>query len=204
MLINIRLFSLSDADGNSYAVVKIGTQVWMAENLRTAKYNDGTAIPLVSDSATWRNIATPGYCWYNNDKATYGNTYGALYNYYTVKTGKLCPTGWHVSTHEDWNSLAGYLGGGSVAGGKIKEAGTIHWVSPNAGATNETGFTGRPGGLRHYYSTFQLLGYNGFWWAPEISTGFNYGHWLFHDSGYIGYQADPERYGFSVRCVRDP
>ena len=106
-----------DIDGNVYHTVTIGTQVWMVENLKTTKYNDGTAIPLVTDNTAWGALTTPGYCWYNNDSATYKNTYGALYNWYAVNTGKLAPTGWHVPTDSEWTVLTTYLGGQSVAGG---------------------------------------------------------------------------------------
>jgi uncharacterized protein (TIGR02145 family) len=135
-----------DVDGNVYNTVTIGAQVWMAENLRTTKYNDGTSIPLVTDSTKWSDLSTPAHCWYNNDKASYKATYGALYNWYTVATDNLCPTGWHVPTTAEWQILKDYLGS-SVDGGKLKESGTTHWKSPNKGATNESGFTALPGGL---------------------------------------------------------
>ena len=122
---------VQDIDGNNYLTVTIGTQIWMAENLRTTKYNDGTAIPLVTDNTTWANLTTPAYCWYNNDAKTNGSTYGALYNWYSVNTKKLCPTGWHVPNDTEWTTLTTYLGGTAVAGGKLKETGTAHWYSPN-------------------------------------------------------------------------
>ena len=106
-----------DIDGNVYHTVTIGTQVWMVENLKTTRYNDGTAIPLVTDGTAWAALTTPGYCWYNNDSATYKNTYGALYNWYAVNTGKLAPTGWHVPTDSEWTVLTTYLGGESLQAG---------------------------------------------------------------------------------------
>jgi len=109
--------TVTDIDGNVYHIVAIGTQVWMAENLKTTKYNDGTFIPLVTDSTAWGNLSTPGYCWYNNDAATYKNTYGALYNWFTVNTGKLSPKGWHIPSDTEWETLITYLGGESLAGG---------------------------------------------------------------------------------------
>ena len=97
--------SIKDKDRNVYKTVIIGTQVWMAENLKTTKYKDGTAIPLVTDGNAWAALSTPGYCWYNNDAATYEDTYGVLYNWYTVNTGKLCPTGWHVPSDAEWTTI---------------------------------------------------------------------------------------------------
>ena len=116
----------------------------MAENLKTTKYRDGTSIPLVTENTAWLNLTTPGYCWYNNDAAHYKSTYGALYNWYVLNAGSngwknVCPTGWHVPTDAEWTTLTTYLGGESIAGGKLKETGTSHWLSPNTVATNETG-----------------------------------------------------------------
>jgi uncharacterized protein (TIGR02145 family) len=125
---------VSDIDGNYYKTIQIGSQIWMAENLKTTRYNDGSNIPLVTDNTAWSNLTTPGYCWYNNDAATYKNVYGALYNWYAVNTGKLCPSGWHVPSEYEWTLLVNYLGGVYAAGGKLKETGTTHWYSPNAGA----------------------------------------------------------------------
>lgn len=150
---------VADIDGNIYNTIAIGSQIWMKENLRTTKYNDGTSIPLVTNSTEWASI-TLGYCWYNNDPANYKSTYGALYNFLAVCSiyngGKnICPTGWHVPSYDEWVTLALYLDPNaiqfyntisSVAGGKLKESGTDHWQSPNFGATNETGFTALPGG----------------------------------------------------------
>jgi len=138
---------MTDVDGNNYKTIKIGNQEWMAENLKTTKYKDGTSIPLFTAATPMANFTSPGYCWYNSDSATYRNSYGALYNWYAVNTGKLAPTGWHVPTEAEWNTLIAYLGGESVAGGKLKEAGTSHWSSPNTGATNEVGFSALPGGM---------------------------------------------------------
>jgi uncharacterized protein (TIGR02145 family) len=196
--------TVTDIEGNVYHTVTIGTQVWMVENLKVSKYNDGTAIPLVTDGAAWSNLTTPGYCWYYNDTTTNKNTYGALYNWYTVNTGKLCTTGWHVPSNDEWFVLTDYLGGESVAGGKLKETGTIHWKSPNTGATNESGFTALPGGLRGGNGVFDNNRFDGYWWSSV--QYYSYGAW----SRYIGYDgigvyrySDYEQNGFSVRCVRD-
>jgi uncharacterized protein (TIGR02145 family) len=136
---------VTDIDGNVYNTVTIGDQVWMAENLKTTKLNDGTSISNAIDNIAWASLSTPGYCWFINNRATY-EIYGALYNWYAVYTDKLCPTGWHVPSNSEWTTLTDHLGGAEVAGGKLKESGSSHWASPNTGATNVTGFTALPGG----------------------------------------------------------
>ncbi|MCB9001260.1 MAG: fibrobacter succinogenes major paralogous domain-containing protein [Bacteroidales bacterium] len=162
--------TVTDIDGNTYITVTIGNQVWMAENLKTTHYNDGTAIPNVTDGNEWAALTTGAYCWYSNATA-YKDTYGALYNWYAVNTGKLAPTGWHVATDAEWTTLTTYLGGESVAGGKLKETDTTHWASPNTGATNETGFTALPGGYRGRGGAFGGIGGYGYWWS---ATEFEY------------------------------
>jgi len=154
---------VTDVDGNVYNTVTIGSQVWLAENLKTTKYNDGTPIPLVKDSIEWSNLSTPGYCWYSNDSVSYAQTYGAMYNWYTLETGNLCPTGWRIPSEEDWGKLIEYLG--DKAGGKLKETGTTHWKSPNTGATNSSGFTALPGGVRRYDGIFGLIEEYANWWT---------------------------------------
>jgi uncharacterized protein (TIGR02145 family) len=200
---------IKDSDGNIYTSVQIGTQVWMAENLKTTKYNDGTSIPIVTDGTAWAALTTPGYCWYNNDATTYKATYGALYNWYTVNStsngGKnVCPTSWHVSTDAEWTALTTYLGGESVAGGKLKETGTTHWVSPNTGATNETGFTALPGGYRGYDGTYYSVGYGGDWWSSteNSATGAWYRYMGCSSAG-VDRGDGSKQYGFSVRFVQD-
>lgn len=138
---------VSDVDGNSYRTVLVGTQLWMAENLRTTKYSDNTDIIYHTDWFT----TIPQYAWYDNNEA-YKVPYGALYNYPAVNTGRLCPTGWHVASDQEWTVLSGIAGGLSVAGGKLKETGTVHWNSPNTGATDEYGFTLLPAGATQQYS----------------------------------------------------
>lgn len=198
--------TVTDIDSNVYHTVTIGTQVWMVENLKTTKYNDGTAIPNVTDSTAWSGLSTPAYCWYNNDSITNKTTYGALYNLYTVNTGKLCPTGWHVPTDAEWTTLTTYLGGESVAGGKLKETGTTHWLSPNTGAINESDFTALPGGYRYYSGIFNYVGKYGYWWSSTEDESNNSWAWdrdmvfnynvVFRDINY-------KNNGFSVRCLRD-
>ena len=165
-----------DADGNSYGTVTIGNQTWMAENLKTTKYKDGTAIPNVTVDAAWAALTSGAYCYYKNNVGTdYGATYGALYNWYAVNTGNLCPTGWHVPTTAEWTTLTDYLGGLSVAGGKLKETGTTHWLTPNTGATNAFGFTALAGGMRYDNngSFWDLYEYAGYWWSSTASSSSN-------------------------------
>ncbi len=194
---------VSDYEGNVYSTVQIGEQIWMAENLKSARYNDGTQIPLVTDNTGWGNLTSPAYCWYNNDEATYKNTYGALYNWYAINTNKLCPSGWHVPTDVEWSKMTEYLGE-DVAGGKLKETGTTHWYSPNTGATNETGFNALPGGDRADNGIFDNLGYYGNWWsASQINTNNAWYRNMHFNTSYV-YRADASlKYGFSVRCIRD-
>jgi len=202
--INTGCGTITDSDGNTYNTILIESQCWMKENLATTKYNDGTGIPLVSDTTEWKNLTTPGYCWYHNDQATYGDTYGALYNWHTVNTGMLCPSGWHVPTTVEWETLTTYLGGLSVAGGKLKETGTIHWNSPNTGATNETGFTALPGGGRLYSGTFYVISNYGNWWsATGLGTEMAWRRYMSHDDSTVGSDQDYKKNGFSVRCLKD-
>jgi uncharacterized protein (TIGR02145 family) len=192
--------SIYDSEGNKYRTIDIGTQTWMAENLKSTKLIDGTDIPFVPDVTLWSGLTTPGYCWFNNDSVGYG----ALYNWYTVNTGKLCPEGWHVPTDEEWTLLTDYLGGKSVAGGKLREAGTSHWQSPNTGATNETGFTGLPAGYRSSSGGFNSFRNYGFWWtSTDWSTT---GAW--YRDVYYGYNSvdrsnSNKKSGANIRCLKD-
>jgi len=198
--------TITDYDGNVYQTVVIGNQEWMAENLSTTKYNNGTAIPNVIDNTAWSNLTTPSYCWYNNDSTTYANTYGALYNWYSVETGNLCPAGWHVPSDADWTILTDFLGGEEVAGGKLKEIGTKHWNDPNTGATNESGFTALPGSHRYEYGSYLYIGDYGMWWSStENSEDYAWYRVLYKDYSYIsrdGYETG-KKAGFSVRCLQD-
>lgn len=199
--------TVTDIDGNIYNTVLIGNQCWLRENLRTTKYNDGTSIPNVTDSIAWINLTTGGYCYNNNtNNSNLINTYGCLYNGYAIKTGKLAPTGWHVPTDEEWTELTDYLGGISVAGGKLKESGTVHWNSPNTGATNESGFTALPGGCRDYNGIYAGIGGVGLWWsATEVSTQSPWPYVRIMGSNTINVvrQYYLKAYGLSVRCVKD-
>ena len=197
--------SVTDIDGNTYSIIQIGTQFWTGENLKTTKFNDNTDIPLVTDATTWISLATPAFCWYNNDEATNKDIYGGLYNFYAVSSGKLCPAGWHVPTNDEFTILSNYLGGESVAGGKMKETGTIHWAAPNTGATNESNFTGLPGGQRNELGDFTGVSLNGIWWS---STPYNEIKPWYRSLGstisnlFVGNGSLNIR-GFSIRCIKD-
>ena len=196
---------VGDSDGNSYNPVVIGTQTWLKENLRTTKYNDGSNIPHVPDYTEWASLTSPAYCWYNNDIG-YKGAYGALYTWYTVKTGKLCPTGWHVPTDAEWTVLVNFHGGDLVAGGKLKEIGFEHWAAPNTGATNEHGFTALPGGWRDGGGAgFQNLTAVSYWWT-STTTNPDAPYWRLIDwdkesiSRFV--TGDPS-FGLSIRCIKD-
>ncbi len=197
--------TITDVDGNTYSSVKIGIQTWMKENLKTTKYNDGTVIPLVTDNNTWKNLKTPAYCWYKNDAGTYKNVCGALYNWYVTNTGKLCPSGWHVPTAAEWTTLATYLGGDAIAGGKLKESGLLHWVSPNKGASNEFGFSSVPGGVKVTDSRlFVGEGEAGLYWSStEMNATFALYRQFEFDTSEMLQINEYKITGQSVRCVKD-
>jgi uncharacterized protein (TIGR02145 family) len=198
--------AIKDIDGNVYNTINIGKQVWIVENLKTTKYNDGTTIPLVSDIIEWGRLTTPGYCLYNYniDESIYKNTYGVMYNWYSVNTGKLCPKGWHVPTDADWTTLTTYLGGENVAGDKLKETGTVHWKGSKTIATNESGFTALPGGLRDDYGAFDFLEVQGHWWSStEYDKGNSWRRGVSSLYSDVFRRANPKAYGYSVRCLKD-
>lgn len=195
--------TIKDFDGNVYKTVTVGTQTWISENLRTTKYNDGTAIPLVPDNAAWAKLSTPAYCWYNNDEKN-KTTYGALYNGFTVYSGNLCPSGWHVSTDTEWSTLVAYLGGESISGGKLKESGTEYWATPNYKATNETGFTALPGGSRYSNGSFYTIKNLGYWWSSTENNTLNAWYWsIYFKSSAVSRNYSDKQNGFSVRCIKD-
>ncbi len=195
--------TVTDVDGNIYQTIGIGSQFWTAENLKTTRFNDGTAIPQVTDNSTWQSLAGAGYCWYNNDEAN-KEAYGALYNWFVVVSSKLSPSGWHVSSDAEWTILETFLGGLAVTGGKLKETGTDHWLTPNSGATNETGFTAVPGGRRSRDGSFDQQGENANIWTN--STASNLAAWyrsMNYSNTAIARTDTSVNFGFSVRLVKD-
>ena len=185
--------------------VNICSQLWMSKNLDVSIYRNGDPIPRVDNSTTWAGLTTGAYCYYNNDSATYAAVYGKLYNWYAVNDPRgLVPVGWHVPTDAEWTTLETCLGGSSVAGGAMKETGTAHWVSPNTGATNSSGFLGLPGGWRGSNGTFYEIGRNGYWWSStEYDTMYAKVVNLFYNGSSFGMVVFTKGYGFSVRCLRD-
>ena len=200
--------NISDNDGNTYKTVYIGTQQWMAENLKVTKYNDGTSIPNISDNTQWSNLTTGAWSYYNNDAANNAK-YGKLYNWYAVSpttngNKNVCPIGWHVPTDAEWTVLTDYLGGVNVAGGKMKEVGTTSWNSPNTDATNTSLFTGLPGGNRNSNGDCSLIGNDGNWWSStESSAGVAWSRYLDNGDGSASRYNSNKKAGFSVRCLRD-
>lgn len=200
--VNFPFVSCTDIDGNDYAVVSIGAQTFMAENLRTTRLNDGTLIPYEKDYATWGSTTLPAYCWYDTTQSSYID-YGILYNWFAVETGNLCPTGWHVPSNSEWNDLINYLWPQSEAGGRLKETGTTHWNTPNTGASNNTGFTGLPGGSRYGTGAFIGVGNNGWWWASSNNGIYGHDLGLIYDSSNVSTGSTSVNAGLSVRCVID-
>jgi uncharacterized protein (TIGR02145 family) len=202
--------TISDIEGNSYKTVKIGEQWWMAENLKTTRFADGTPITYAPETADWIALDRTNnhaYCWYNNDSG-FKNIYGALYNSFAVHSSKeICPDGWHIPDDGEWYQLCLFLDPDAVqamgvrspiAGGLLKEAGTSHWESPNTGATNTTGFTALPGGKRGRDGSFINIGKNGTWWSD-----FGYAYTIMdYNTSEISFSEGGEQ-GFSVRCLKN-
>jgi uncharacterized protein (TIGR02145 family) len=206
-LTGLQAQTVKDIDGNVYKTVTIGTQVWMAENLKTTKYNDDTAIRLVTDNAAWEaidNSHESAYCWYENDATANKNTYGALYNWYTLNTGKLCPTGWHIPSDVEWTTLITYLGSESMAGNKLKETGKTHWRDQNTGATNESGFTALPSGYRSPNGSFHGIGFfSSLWSSGEYNMSSAWYRLLNYSFSSLLRVYAIKQSGFSVRCIKD-
>jgi uncharacterized protein (TIGR02145 family) len=203
--INKDINTVTDIDGNVYHTVTIGTQVWMAENLRTTRFNDGSEIPNVIDVTEWSALTTPGMCTINNTTNLDDiRVYGRLYNWHAENTHKLAPLGWHVPTHAEWKILIDYLGGENAAGNKLKEAGATHWHGPNIAATNESGFTALPGGWRESDGSFSAFGNAGFWWSStKMDDSFAYTRYLLYGSEDASWAGVLKSEGLSVRCLKD-
>ena len=195
--------TVTDVDGNIYSTVTIGTQVWLASNLKTTRYNDGTPIPLVTNSDAWFKLKTPGYCWYNNDVSN-KETYGAMYNWYAVNTAKLCPKGWHVPSVAEWAILDSYT---SQNANKLKEKGNSHWKETNTAATDEFGFTLVPAGHRNWTINFGNIGIETRLWSSTPSKSYNsWGAVITGNNCGTFFGASSEHDledGLSVRCLRD-
>ncbi len=201
-------------NATSMPSVTICNQVWAKKNLDVSSYRNGDVIPQITDSFTWVNLRSGAWCWYKNDSLNYSR-YGKLYNWYAVNDSRgLAPNGWHVPSDAEWNKLIRCIDStadttingsqSAIAGGAMKETGTNHWLSPNIGATNSSGFAGLPGGSRDYFGTFGFIGSYGVWWSStELNTAGAWGRALNDGSADVGRLNFNETYGFSVRLVRD-
>jgi uncharacterized protein (TIGR02145 family) len=194
-----------DIDSNLYHTLTIGAQTWMVENLKTTRFSNGdsilTTIPATKDIT---NETNPKYQWTYEGNDSNVATYGRLYTWYAAADSRnICPFGWHVPSDSDWTTLMDYLGGLSKAGGRLKESGTIHWTSPNIGATNESSFTALPGGYRQVYGAFAVRRGHGYWWSATASNKFAWDYHMYFNNGFVyrehGYD---NKYGFSVRCLK--
>lgn len=186
--------------------VTIGTQTWTKKNLDVDHYKNGDAIPEVKDFAVWKNLKTGAWHYYDND-ANNGKIYGKLYNWYAVTDPRgLAPSGCHIPSDAEWSVLTTYLGGESAAGGKIKEAGTSHWISPNTAADNSSGFNALPAGTSTS-AIFWQLGYNSYWWSTtSFASGndtFVYFRAVYNNSGAVNRAATDISGSLSVRCIKD-
>ena len=184
--------------------IVIGTQQWMTKNLDVAFYRNGDPIPQVTDPTAWAALTTGAWCYYNNDPIQ-GNKYGKLYNWYAVNDPRgLAPQGWHIPSDAEWTTLETTLGGSAVAGGKMKEPGTLNWLTPNTGADNSSGWAGLPGGGRSGGGTFSNVVDYGLWWSStEISATYAWYRGLLFSNGNLFRNDNTKQVGFSVRCLRD-
>ncbi len=195
--------TVTDIDGNVYQTIGIGSQYWTIGNLKTTQFNDGTPIPFANDNLAWESLAGPGYCYYYGDPL-YLEVFGALYNWYAVVSSKLPPAGWHVPTDAEWIILETYLGGISIAGGKLKETGTEYWMAPNFEATNETGFGARAGGIRTEDGTFdQVNETSNFWTNSSASNKLAWYRSMDYSTSGITKESISVNFGLSVRLVKD-
>lgn len=212
--------TITDVDGNTYNKVTIGTQVWMGGNLKTTRYNDGTGIPLVTDNNIWNGLTTAGRCYNYNDSLTYKNSYGALYNWFTVNSGKLCPTGWHVPSLSEWKILEKFLDNtvdtnqsavmiGTDIGDKLKESGITHWGVGNTG-TNSSGFCALPGAYRgdngEYLGEYSTNSIVGMWWSSLSQLSYPVNAWcigLVSSYSQIENSVQYKEHGYSIRCVKN-
>jgi uncharacterized protein (TIGR02145 family) len=197
--------TMTDQQGNLYKTIVIGSQEWMAENLKTDRYRNGDAIPNILSNGVWASLTSGATCWMNNDSSVNACPYGRIYNRFAVADPRgLCPAGWHVPSDEEFNTLATSLGGTDQAGGRMKSTSSL-WQSPNTGASNSSGFSALPGGSRQFNDgSFSAPGAGAYWWSStNFISNLNYYYALLpNDAAFLRDFVD-ENYGFSVRCVKD-
>ena len=196
---------VTDIVGNTYTTVNIGGRIWMAENLRTNRFADGTIIPQISDNAAWDTQTNPAWCYFDNSSSN-NIPHGKLYNWYAVDDTELCPTGWGVPSDTDFENLATALGGNDEAGGKMKQEGLATWNTPNTGATNESRFTAVGSGGRVFQGAFsELFGYGAqFWTTSEHDTNKAWYYSLSYNSDNLSTFQGNKQYGYAVRCIKKP
>ncbi|MEA5005976.1 MAG: fibrobacter succinogenes major paralogous domain-containing protein [Rikenellaceae bacterium] len=196
--------TLADIDGNNYRTIVIGTQTWMAENLRTTSYNDGSQILSLKTAVSWQTDESGAYCEYDNEtQEDTIATYGRLYNWYVVQKGNVCPSGWHVPSKDELQTLVDYINS-EHKGGALKEVDNYHWYSPNSYATNEYGFTALPGGARFKGGSFGNFKYYGYWWtSTAYSQSGAYAMGLYYSDGDVGFNGSNMHTGYSIRCIKD-
>jgi uncharacterized protein (TIGR02145 family) len=192
--------TVEDVDGNIYRTIVIGAKTWMAENLRTTRFSDGSSIPFHAAASYWSDSASLGYSWYNNDSVIYG----AFYNWNTVNTGKLCPAGWHVPSNSEWSELITETGGENSAAASLKEKGTEHWIASNPAATNESGFTALAGGYRTSLGLYNNIKHYAYFWTATENTAYDaFCRFIYCEFESVNQTASTKLSGLSVRCVKD-
>jgi uncharacterized protein (TIGR02145 family) len=192
--------TMKDIDGNEYPTVKIGNQIWTTVNLKTTRYTDGIAISTGLDDVTWATLIR-GACTSYGNTTENNATYGKLYNWYAINSGKLIPAGWHVPTRTEWETLSTYLG--TDAGGKMKST-SLLWTSPNVGADNSSGFTALPCGYRNNTGLYGSIGNGGFWWAStqrNTTQGENFRLEHANTTAFLSWANKTS--GFAIRCIKD-
>ncbi|MCF8383825.1 MAG: fibrobacter succinogenes major paralogous domain-containing protein [Chlorobium sp.] len=199
--------SMRDIDGNGYHTITVGKQVWTAENLRVSRYRNGEAIRHAATREEWLDAAAKSegaWCYFDNDPAN-GKKFGRLYNWYAVNDPRgLAPKGWHVPTDREWSALTAFLGGEAVSGGKMKEAGRSLWSTPNEAATNSSGFSALPGGLRGIDGVFAFGAQSAYFWtSAEHSPSLGWYRVLNYHTATVVRSGEEKIDGMSVRCVRD-
>ncbi|MFO8055587.1 MAG: FISUMP domain-containing protein [Bacteroidales bacterium] len=196
--------SVSDVDGNTYKTRKIGSQTWMVENLKTTKFNDGAGIPNVTGKNEWKNLSSAAYSWYDNDKSSYSRKCGALYNWYAVEQGKLCPNGWRVARDSEWKELVDFLAGEGheAEQGKVLRS-TSDWNDGKNGS-DDYYFNGKPAGFRHVSDGgFYAIGTNAQWWtSSESYEGEAWFYAIYHTGTDIRLKSEAHEQGHSVRCIK--
>lgn len=202
MTIEFEFIQCTDADNNNYAIVPIGANIWMYENLATTTYLNTDIIPNTTAPLEWSELVEGAYVWYDNNIAN-KDIYGALYNWYAVETQQLCPEGWHVPEESEWSELINFAGGVLIAGGKLKQTTTDLWTSPNLGATNEFGFSALPGGERLSDGSFVNINNNGIWWTSSDEEPEAIMEKMFYDSESTENNSAEKTMGYSVRCILD-